>query len=348
MEQHLHWEPQRLDQFIGQEALVRQLRIEIQASIEQQRPIRNQLWCGPPGLGKTVLARVLAAERGSPLIESMGKGLTHRAISEVLCGMCSPGYDRQGYLVEPREAVFPIWVIDECQKTSREVLNLMHPAMTPGPDGRRLFMARSMNDDVLQCWCIHHTLIFITNFAGEFISLSPATASRLPIQHRFEWYRDTDVVEMIDQYRTNSKLKIDDDAALLIAQRSNGFPRMALDHLLPRAMDYALVKGNGVVTLQVVEDLLELIGIDGNGLDRPMSDYLKALAKTPGGTMSIRSLAGVLDSDIATLTRCVEPVLMRKHLITLTSVGRQITPAGRAILGDHLAPDPFHARAILT
>jgi holliday junction DNA helicase RuvB len=327
------WRPQRLHEFIGQGAVVKQLQVEIAAAIKMRRPLRNALYAGPPGLGKSLLARIVTAERGSPPPKVvMGRSLTHEQISTVLLELDSPGYAPNGVLQEPAKAVFPVVIVEEAQRVNRELLNLLHPALVPDSKGRRVFVARSPRGDVGHKWAVQFTLIFITNYAGEFIAASPATASRLPIQFTFEWYTDAEMAAIIAKNAWERDIAIKDNAVAMLAALANGMPRKGIE-LVDRAIDFLAISGDEFITKSTVEKMLDALGIDGNGLDRQAISYLKALMVQPHGRMSIQCVATVLGTDQTTLTHCVEPVLIKRGLIMRNSSGREITPAGRHLIG---------------
>jgi Holliday junction DNA helicase RuvB len=336
------WRPSSLDEFVGQQPLVRQLRVELEAARRQRRAMRHMIFSGPQGLGKSSLAHILSLERwGFDPIVLMGKGLTYEQLSYTLLTLQSDGYGRFGH-AEDRDAMkFPVIVLDECEAVRRDLFEILHPVLEPGADGRRIFMATSQKGETGMRWCREHTWILLTNFVGDLVKVAPATVSRFPIQHTFEWYSEQEMVSVIRAHSDQRRLKLDADAVQLVARRSNGMPRQAT-HLIERAGDFASVLGDGSrVTVDVAQAMFESLGIDENGLDRQQQTYLKTLAEQPTGRMAVQALASILGLDPNTLMYTVEPVLMKRGLICRTSGGREITPTGRKLGGVNINSDPF-------
>lgn len=359
MTPNFDWRPPSLAEFIGQESLIRQLHVEIEAAKRQRRAIRHMLLSGPPGLGKTTLVNLIAKERGcawldregklhSQPIYILGKGLTHRTLSDILLRVFSRGYDPHGRLTQPEAACFPAVILDEIDAVPRELLESLHNLLDPSdPHGRRVMTCVSPRGELGDCWMVDMTIIGITNYLGRLTQVSAPTLSRFPIQWSFEPYTDSELARIVTQYALQLRVNIEQDAAELLASRSNGTPRTALA-LFKRVLDFKQVEDTvmPVIDYPCVASTLDLIGIDENGLDRSMTAYLKALAGA-GGKMSIQALAGVLGCDQDTLVRVIEPVLIRKGYLTRGHMGREITYTGRtAISGEGVGSDPFFARSV--
>jgi Holliday junction resolvasome RuvABC ATP-dependent DNA helicase subunit len=187
------------------------------------------------------------------------------------------------------------------------------------------------------------TFILCTNFLGELTEKSPATLSRFPIQRQFEWYANEELQRIITQYAKDQSRPMNDAVAQKLAQLSNGMPRRAVN-MFKKAIDFASIDGSESITLKHIQDMMDTLGIDQNGLDKPMRDYLEALGSSPHGRMSLQALEGVLGVDRSTLTYVIEPILMKNQLISRCSAGREITNAGRAALSKET--DRFSARRI--
>ena len=334
MNSNRDWSPTRLSEFIGQSNVMKQLHVEIKAAKLTRRQMRHTVFGGPQGVGKTLLAKLIAAEFGGPCpTEVMGKSLTHEQLTQALLAFTSGGYETGGYLAYPDQAHQNFLIIDEAQQVSRELLNLLHPVLDPAPDGRRIFQGKHARGQIQPVWIVGFTCILITNYLGRLAEVSAPTLSRFPISFQFEWYTEEEIVKTIRQYAFHLGITIAEDALQLLARRSNGMPRAALS-LLRRTMDLHLAEGNsGPVTIKGIEAMLNMVGIDGNGLDRSMVRYLKALCEHPSGRLSLQSLQAVLDTDSSTLLHCIEPILMKKGMVLRCSSGREITNTGRAALG---------------
>lgn len=336
------WRPSGLNEFVGQQPLVGQLRVELEAARRQKRAMRNMIFSGPQGLGKSSLARILGLERwGFDPIVLMGKGLTHEQLTQTVLTLESDGYGRYGHPEDRDKMRFPVIVLDECEAVRRDLFEIMHPILEPGADGRRIFTAKSQKGETGLRWCREHTWILLTNFVGDLVKVAPATVSRFPIQHTFEWYDEAEMASVVRSHVAQREMAMDDDAVALLASRSNGMPRQAV-HLIERAGDYASVYGSeGRVTAAVATAMFESLGIDEHGLDRQQQSYLKTLAAAPTGKMAVQAIASILGLDPNTLMFTVEPVLMKRGLISRTSGGREITAAGRSKVAGTDNADPF-------
>ena len=352
MDQRHDWRPDRFESFVGQRPIIQQLRLEVAAAKRAHRPLRHMLLAGPGGLGKNTLVSLLAAERDSPPpLVVMGAALTHETLSTALLSLESPGYNLRGKMVAPDVVRFPLFVVDECQKVPRELLELLHPVLEPvDPEGRAIFTAKVRDPSnrwvTTPLWMVQSTFCFITNFAGEFEAQSPATLTRIPIRLTFEWYDDGEMTAVVRQHASHLKVKITDEAADLLARRSNGMPRQAV-HLLKRAIDFLTLADSDTIDGKLVQTLLDTLGIDEHGLDRRMAKYLKVLGQSGNGKLGLQAIASVMGEDKLTIATSIEPVLMRRGLVVRACGGREITPAGRAVLeGDTDKQNPLRSRAV--
>jgi len=345
----LDWRPTSLDTFVGQDAFKKQLRVEIAASIRQQRPVRNILLSGLQGTGKSTIAGIIAMERGSPPpIVCVGKGLNIQQLSSILNTLGHQGrkgYSADGYLVDPSIATYPVVVLDEVDAVEKPVLETLHPILEPGSDGRRIFNAIGPRGQRGPCWAIGLTVIAVTNYLGTFLKDNGPTASRFPIQYVFEPYTDKQLSTIIQGMAIRAGFKIEDDAAELLASRANSMPRTAIN-LLKRAVDFRSAddESNRILDYQSISETLEILEIDEFGLDRQMRCVLKTLAEA-GGKLSLQGLASILQADEKTLVYVIEPVLLRKGFLNRRSSGREITQAGRLALGRQ-DNDPFTSQLL--
>ena len=333
------WRPDSLKDFEGQDALKREIAVELAASRQMRRPLASMVLHGPPGLGKTSFAALLAKERGVPFIRVLGEGLTHEDLTKLLVEDfyhhgCRAGYDMHGVLTSPEQAVFPVLCVDECDRLSRGLLELFHTLLEPdNPQGILTFQAKyPETGEVFTAWVPRFSALFLTNYLGDLASRSQPTLSRFKIIRQFQWYDDDQAFRVVLKQARANRLVITEDAACLIASRSNGMPR-TICNLLERAVDYMVTAGESEITPKVVQQLLTNLEIDHNGFDPAMRAYLQYLTEAPNGRLSLQSLAGMLGSDPKTLEICIEPALQRRRLIVRGCGGRTLTAAGRAILG---------------
>ncbi|MEI8195572.1 MAG: Holliday junction DNA helicase RuvB C-terminal domain-containing protein [Phycisphaerae bacterium] len=348
------WRPSVLSEYIGQKRFIGELDAEIKASIRDIRPVRHLLLSGAPGLGKDSIAGIIATARGSPPpVMLYGAEITHALLTETLIGFESPGYSSPahpkgaGFLLEPEKAIFPIIVINECQSMPLPMMELLHPVLEPGADGRRIFDGLEEEDGRTfegPGWVVGLTVIMITNYLGTMLQKSRATVNRLPIQYQFEYYEDEDIKRIVLQFSAVTGMTFDDDAALHLAKRAYGVPRQAIN-LLKRVPDLLAEWPVKRITLEMVKQVLCTAGYDENGLTNPMLQYLKRL-NLSGGRLSLQSLAGMLDTDEKTIAIGIEPGLLKADFVRRCAGGRVLTAAGRAILDGSVKKSRLSKRAI--
>ncbi|MCL2641250.1 MAG: AAA family ATPase, partial [Phycisphaerales bacterium] len=314
MRNFVAWRPQSLSEFKGQQLLMSQLDTEVPASIQLMQPLLHMLFWGPPGLGKTTLAKAIAKERGVPFISRVGEGLTQKSLTHLLVEELYEqtghhrGYNEQGVLVNPAEAIFPVILIDEAEKLPRGIMQLLHTVLeSDRSDGVMTFQGiNPFNGQQFTAWVPRFTMIVNTNYYGDIVAKAQATESRFKIVGQFQFYDPEESYQVALNQAQANKLPILPDAARLIAARSHGIPR-TICHLLERSMRYMVVAKERAITRKVVERLLESLGIDEHGLDPAMRQYLKILADAPSGKMAVQALASMMRSDVKTLEHTVEP-----------------------------------------
>ena len=308
--------PRRLDDYVGQRGLVERLSIALEAVREREEAMEHVLLHGPPGLGKTTLAHVIAEEMGSKAWVTSGPALTKAA-------------DLVGTLTKlgERDVLF----IDEIHRLPSAVEEYIYPAME---DFRVDFTVDSgMHAKVITLTLKPFTLIGATTRAGL---LTQPLRARFGITHHLEYYPVEDLESIL--HRAANQLGIpgvSDSGMNAIARRSRGTPRVAL-RLLRRARDFSQVRGTGGIDESVVIDALKLEGVDEIGLDEIDRKYMKVLATVyEGGPAGLEAIAATLGDDAGTLEDVVEPYLLQVGFLARTRQGRKLTEAGLRHLKDH-------------
>jgi holliday junction DNA helicase RuvB len=305
--------PRRLEDFIGQEVLKDQLAVSIEAAASRGEALDHVLLAGPPGLGKTSLAQIVAAELGVPFVQTAGPALERKG-------------DVAAYLsaLEPRAVFF----VDEIHRLPRALEETFYPAMEDGC--LPVTVGQGAGARVLTLELPPFTLIGATTRAGL---LSTPLRDRFGIQHRLEHY-DPDELGMI--VRRSARLlgvAIEDGGARAVAARSRGTPRVA-NRLLKRVRDFAEVRGSGTVTAQIAAAALDLLQVDHEGLDRLDREILRAICqKFDGGPVGLSTLAVAVGEEQDTIEDVYEPYLLQRGLIERTPRGRAATSRAYAHLG---------------
>jgi len=305
--------PSRLEEVIGQQDLREKLTIAIQAARERREPLEHLLFYGPPGLGKTTLAHVVAAEMETGIKTTSGPALTRPA-------------DLVGILTNLQKG--DVLFIDEVHRLGPVVEEFIYPAME---DFRiDITMDRGTFARTINMPLVPFTLIGATTRAGF---LSAPLRERFGIFHHFSFYPEPDLVEIAR--RTARLLKVEAEAQALaeIARRSRGTPRICI-RLMRRVRDFAQVKADGRITTPVARQALEMEAVDAGGLDNLDRAFLKTLITVyKGGPAGIEALAATLNEEVDTLVDMVEPYLLKIGYVARTRQGRTATPAAYEHLG---------------
>lgn len=305
--------PKSFDTYIGQSALKDTLKITIKAAQKREKPLDHLLFYGPPGLGKTTIAGVIAQEMGVEIKITSAPALERpRDIIGILMSL-------QG-----GEILF----IDEIHRLNKVAEEILYPAM----EDFYLDMTTGKSQTVktLRVPLPKFTLIGATTKAGE---LSGPLRDRFGIIHRLEFYTDEELAQVIKRTAGILEIEIDEKGALAIARRSRGTPRIA-NRLVKRVSDYALVKHDGKITEDIANKSLDILKIDEFGLDTTDRCLLKLIIeKYEGGPVGIETIAAAIGEDVRTLEDVCEPFLLQAGLLQRTPRGRKVSPAGYRHLG---------------
>lgn len=305
--------PQRLDDYCGQDHIKQSLKILIEAAQSRGESLDHVIFSGPPGLGKTTLAAVVANEMGAQIKTTSGPAIARTGdLAAILTNL------------QPGDVLF----IDEIHRLNRQVEEILYPAMEDfsldivigkGP------AARSIRLDIP-----HFTLVGATTRSGM---LTGPLRDRFGISFRLDYYGIEDLTDIVSRSSAILGVEIDRESAKEVASRSRGTPRLA-NRLLKRVRDYAQVRGGGSIDLAIAREAMSFFEIDELGLDWMDIRILETLCKTfRGRAVGLSTLASATGEDSNTLEDVYEPYLLQCGLIVRTPQGRMATPVAFEHLG---------------
>lgn len=310
--------PQSLDEIIGQRDVIEKLRISIQAAKERDDAHEHTLFYGPPGLGKTTLAHIVASEMGTRLVSTSGPALVRSG-------------DLMGILTNLKQG--DVLFIDEIHRLPTIVEEFIYPAME---DFRVDFVvdsgpyAKTINIELKP-----FTLIGATTRAGL---LTAPLRDRFGIFHHLDFYNDDDLTAIAKRSAKILNVEIKDNAAILVACRSRGTPRIA-NRLLRRVRDYTQVKADGKISKEIAEKALELEKVDKLGLDGLDRKFLTTIIDVyNGGPVGIETISATLQEEPDVLSEMVEPFLLKIGFLSRTKRGRHATHLAFKHLGKSGGP----------
>ncbi len=305
--------PKRLEDFVGQPSLKEQIAISIEAAIARGEALDHVLLAGPPGLGKTTLAQIIAAELGAPFVQTAGPALERKADIAAFLTALEPG---------------SVFFVDEIHRLQRALEETFYPAM----EDRQLPITVGMGAGarVVTLDLPPFTLIGATTRTGL---LTAPLRDRFGLQHRLEHYDTDDLATIVTRSAQILGVALEPDGAHAIATRSRGTPRVA-NRLLKRVRDFAEVRSGGIVTADVADTALALLEIDELGLDRLDRELLRALCvRFEGAPVGLSTLAVTVGEEQDTVEDVYEPYLLQCGLLKRTPRGRAATRRAYAHLG---------------
>ncbi|HIU09408.1 MAG TPA: Holliday junction branch migration DNA helicase RuvB [Candidatus Limiplasma pullistercoris] len=312
-EQEQSLRPKTLREYIGQEAVKRNLHISIEAALKRHEPLDHLLLYGPPGLGKTTLAGIIAAEMGQNIRITSGPAIEKAGDLASILTNLSDG---------------DVLFIDEIHRLSRSVEEVLYPAMEDyaldimigkGPT------ARSIRLDLPR-----FTLVGATTRAGL---LSAPLRDRFGILFRLEMYSPQELAAIVRRSAGILNVRADDEGILEIARRSRGTPRIA-NRMLRRVRDFAQIRAGGVITLEVARQGMDLLDVDELGLEKLDRAMLETMIdKFAGGPVGLETLSAMTGEDASTIEDVYEPYLMQLGFLTRTPRGRVVMPVAYEHLG---------------
>jgi holliday junction DNA helicase RuvB len=305
--------PPTLADFVNQAQVTEQLSIFIEAARGRGEPLDHVLLAGPPGLGKTSLAHIIAAEMGVPMVQTAGPALERKADVASFLTALEPG---------------SVFFVDEIHRLGRAVEETLYPAMEDGE--LPVVLGQGAGARTVTLPLPPFTLVGATTRSGL---LTTPLRDRFGVSHRLEHYSPEHLARIVERSAGILEVEIDAAGAHTIASRSRGTPRVA-NRLLKRVRDFAQVRGAGTIRGSVAADALEMLEVDAGGLDRGDRALLETIAtKFGGGPVGLSTLAIAIGEEQDTIEDVFEPYLLQEGLLKRTPRGRVLTQRAYDHLG---------------
>ncbi len=305
--------PETIDEYIGQSDVKENIRVFVKAAKMRNEALDHVLLYGPPGLGKTTLAFIIAHELGTNIKTASGPSIEKSGdLAAILSSL------------EPGDVLF----IDEIHRMPRYIEEILYPAMEDfsldiivGSEGN----SRNIKIDLPP-----FTLVGATTRAGD---LSSPLRDRFGIINKLQFYSVEELTDIVKRTARVLDIPIEDDAAFELAKRSRGTPRIA-NRLFKRVRDFAMVEGNGTITLDITNEALERLKVDKMGLDNTDRDLLLAIInRFNGGPVGVEALSSSIGEEVTTIEDVYEPFLLQMGLLKRTARGRVVTEKAYEVLG---------------
>ena len=298
--------PEYLADYIGQKEVKENIKVYIEAAKMRREPLDHVLLYGPPGLGKTTLANIIANELGVNIKTASGPSIEKAGdLAAILSSL------------EPGDVLF----IDEIHRMPSYIEEILYPAMEDFV--LDIIIGGEGNTRNIRINLPPFTLVGETTRAGD---LTSPLRDRFGIIAKLQYYTNEELVDIIKRTSRVLNIPIEDDASLELARRSRGTPRIA-NRLFKRVRDFALVEGDGIINLDITKRALERLKIDDKGLDDTDHQLLKAIIeKFNGGPVGIESVASSIGEEVTTIEDVYEPYLLQQGFIKRTPRGRMVTP----------------------
>ena len=305
--------PETIDEYIGQNDVKENIKVFVKAAKMRDESLDHVLLYGPPGLGKTTLAFIIAHELGVNIKTASGPSIEKSGdLAAILSSL------------EKGDVLF----IDEIHRMPRYIEEILYPAMEDfsldiivGSEGN----SRNIKIDLPP-----FTLVGATTRAGD---LSAPLRDRFGIINKLQFYSVEELTAIVKRTARVLDIEIDEDAAVELAKRSRGTPRIA-NRLFKRVRDFAMVEGNGVITLEVMNTSLDRLKVDKMGLDNTDRDLLLAIInRFNGGPVGVEALSSSIGEEVTTIEDVYEPYLLQMGLLKRTSRGRVVTDKAYEVLG---------------